>query len=132
MRTLKRLLFRLFLKIKNAFYPTTPITDEERTSSEICFKLLNSEESQLYFAPISEKRFIKSVENDMYITIETRNINIINHVYSYNVFIESDDLYDRIVKKFDYTLEKQRDVLEEEIRNNIKHSLTKVLESLDQ
>jgi hypothetical protein len=63
----------------------------------------------------------------MFIVIHNRQISIINHVYSYNVFIESDSLYNKIVNGFDKVVEEKRQDLENEIKNNIKHSLKNIL-----
>ena len=66
----------------------------------------------------------------MFIVIENRIINIINHVYSYSVYIENTDLYDELLENFDVSLESRRNQLENEIRNNIQHSLKDILEKL--
>lgn len=66
----------------------------------------------------------------MFIVINHRIINLINHVYGYNIMIEDDELYNSIIEKFDNTLEKKRLALEEEMRNNIQHSLQVILEKV--
>ena len=120
------------IRMKHLLNPTQPITSEERACSEIWFKLLNNETSILYLAPISKKMFIKNEEADMFVSLENRSANIINHIYSYNVYIENNDLYGKMEKLFNITLEQQRVAIEKEIRNNIKHSLNKVLENLNE
>jgi len=118
--------------MKHLLNPSQPITSEERACSEIWFKLLSNETSILYLAPISKKMFIKNEEADMFVSLENRSANIINHIYSYNVYIENNDLYGKMEKLFNITLEQQRVAIEKEIRNNIKHSLNKVLENLNE
>lgn len=67
----------------------------------------------------------------MFIVIHNRTINLINHVYSYNVYIESEELYTSLVDKFDSELETRREELENQITNNIQHSLKNILEKIN-
>ena len=55
-----RLLFKIYLNLKERFDPTPPIPEEERITVEICKKLINDPDSELTYAPISAKRFIKN------------------------------------------------------------------------
>ncbi len=107
------------------------ITEEEQICVDICSKLVDIRETKLTIAPISGKRFLKNDEKDIFIVIHQRTISIINHVYSYNVYVESDSSYDKIIKNFDKELENRREVLEQEIKSNIKHSLTQILKNLN-
>ena len=68
----------------------------------------------------------------MFVVISDRQISIINHVYSYNVYIESDTLYNKILNNFDKVVEQKRKELEDEIKNNIKHSLKSILNKVSQ
>jgi hypothetical protein len=68
----------------------------------------------------------------MFIVIENRVINIINHVYSYSVYVENTEIYSDLLEKFDESLEIRRNNLENEIRNNIQHSLKNILEKVNQ
>jgi hypothetical protein len=125
-----RLLFRIYLSLKEKFDPTPPIPEEERITVEICKKLINDPESKLTYAPISNKRFIKNEEKSMFIVIEQHTINLINHVYSYSVYLSNSSDYNEIITSFDKVLEFERQSLEDEIRSNIQHSLTTILEKL--
>lgn len=125
-----RILFRLYLYLRDKFDQKPPVTKEEQICSQICINLIINENSKLTFAPVSQKRFIKLDEKDMFVVIESRVINIINHVYSYSVFIENDELLNDIITTFDHTLESRRQSLEDEIRNNIQHSLQNILEKI--
>lgn len=122
-----KILFRVYLNLKEKFDPTPPPKEEEMYCVEICEKLINNPESKLTIAPISNRRFIKNDSKDMFIVIGNRQISIINHVYSYNVYIESDQLYKKIVDNFDNVVEQKRQELEDEIKHNIKHSLKSIL-----
>jgi hypothetical protein len=126
-----RLLFRIYLSLKEKFDPTPPIPEEERITVEICKKLINDPESKLTYAPISNKRFIKNEEKSMFIVIEQHTINLINHVYSYSVYLSNSNEYNEIITSFDKVLEFERQSLEDEIRSNIQHSLTTILEKLN-
>jgi hypothetical protein len=66
----------------------------------------------------------------MAITIEDRVVHIINHVYSYSIYMENNECYGKILKKFDEISEKKKNELEVKLTNNIKHSLNKILEGL--
>lgn len=83
--------------------------------------------TKLTIAPLSNKRFIKNDEKNMFIVIHNRTISLVNHVYGYNVFIDNTKLYDDVIFLFDSELEKIRQQLEDEINGNIKHSLKVIL-----
>lgn len=124
------LLFRIFLYLKNKFDPKQPIPEEVDTCTQIVIKILDCEETELVYAPVSNKRFIVNESKGMAITVENRVVHIINHVYSYSIYIESNDHYGKILKKFGEISEKKKIELEHKIDNNIKHSLSKILETL--
>jgi hypothetical protein len=124
------LLHRLYLYLKNKFDPTPEPKEEEIYAIQICQKLIMSPNSKLTNAPISFKRFIKNDDNNMFIVINSRTISLINHVYSYNVFIESFEHYSDICELFDNEMEKRRQELEDEIKNNIQHSLKEILKKV--
>ena len=126
------LLFKFYLHLKERFDPAPPLKEEELFCIEICKKLIPSESSKLTIAPLSNKRYIKNDDKDMFIVIQDRTISLINHVYSYNVFIENNKLYEEVLSIFDSELENRRLLLEEEIRSNIKHSLKSILEKVTQ
>ncbi len=126
-----RLLFKIYLSLKERFDPTLPIPEEEKITVEICKKLIVDPESKLTFAPISGKRFIKNENKNMFVVIESHTINLINHVYSYSVYLSSQSDYREITESFDGILESKRQSLEDEIRSNIQHSLQTILKKLD-
>jgi hypothetical protein len=126
-----RLLFKIYLYLKERFDPTPPIPEEERITVEICKKLIIDPESKLTYAPISSKRFIKNEAKSMFVVIEHNTINLINHVYSYSVYLSSQSDYRDITQSFDSILEDKRQSLEDEIRSNIQHSLQTILKKLD-
>ena len=130
MNQLSKLLFKIYLYLKNRFDPTPPATDEEIFCTDICLSLIGMDNSRLTYAPISNKRFIKNDTKDIFVVIDHRVINLINHVYGYNIMIEDDVLFKTIIGKFDDTLENKRLELEAEMKQNIKHSLQNILDKV--
>lgn len=124
------LLFKFYLRLKEKFDPTPPPKEEEMFCVEICKKLIPKNTSKLTIAPLSNKKYIKNDEQDMFIVIHERTISLINHVYSYNVYIENDKLFNEVINIFDKELEDRRLILEDEIRSNIKHSLKSILDKV--
>lgn len=124
------ILFRIFLYLKNKFDTKPPVDEEVQTCTQILLKVLEYENTELTYTPVSNKRFIVNDERAMAITIENRVVHIINHIYSYSIYMEDNDCYGKILKKFDEVSEKKKSELEEKITTNIKHSLNKILEGL--
>lgn len=125
-----RLLYKIFLNLKERFDPKLPIPQEEKITIEICNRLLDEYDSKLTFAPISNKRYIKNERKDMYIVIHEHTINLINHIYSYSIYVSDTELYRNLTNKFDNILDKERLKLEDEIQSNIQHSLKNILNKL--
>jgi len=124
------LLFKFYLRLKDRFDPPRKSKEEEIFCEKICESLINLPESKLYFSPISHKRYIKNDEKNIFVVIENLTINLINHVYTYTIYVETTDIYERIVEKFDNELENRRLILEQEIQNNMKNSLEKILKKI--
>ena len=124
------MLYRFYLHLKERFDPRPEITDEERYAIQIAKKLIKLPNTHLYIAPISNKKYIKNDEKQMFIVIEGPNLTLINHVYSYSVFIENSQLFSDLMDTFNITMENKRLELESEIKNNIQHSLKNILENM--
>lgn len=125
-----RLLFKIYLSLKERFDPKPIIPEEEKITIEICKKLLEDESSSLFLAPSSNKRFVVNKSRDIFIVIHEHTINLINHVYSYSIYVSDSQSYVDVVNKFDKVLDDERLKLEEEIKNNIQHSLSSILNKL--
>lgn len=125
-----KILFRLYLYLKERFDPTPVPIDEELFCRDICTQLIDYPGTRLTYAPISNKRFLKNDAKEMFVVIDHRVISIINHVYGYTIMIENDKVMEEIVDKFDNVLEARRLELENEMRSNIKHSLQTILDKL--
>jgi len=120
----------IYLKLKERFDPTKPTTQEENYCESICLQLINDPTSRLTYAPISNKRFIKNDLKEIFVVINYRTVNIINHVYGYNIFIEDENVLNNIIRGFDDVLEAQRQELEAEMTANVRHSLQKILDKV--
>lgn len=127
---IQKLMFKIYIYLKERFDPHYPITQEEIFCTKICISLIDLPESNLTMSPISYKRFIKNEQKNIFVIINNRQISLINHIYGYNLVIEDDDLYSEIIKKFDNTLEERRLKLEDEMKKNIQHSLQVILEKI--
>jgi hypothetical protein len=125
-----RLMFKVYLYLKDRFDPRPKIRDEEKICIEITKKLINHTDSVLTLAPLSQKRFIKNDTQSMFIMIDNRIINIINHIYSYTLFIEDDGSYGEVLHLFDKKLDTLRLSIEDEFRTNIQSSLRTILDSI--
>lgn len=128
---ISRFLYRIYLTLKEKFDQRPPVTKQERCSIDICKKLIPRKSSKLNYAPKSYKRIIKNDELNMFIVIHNSTIHLINHVYSYSVYIEDRDIYEELLENFDSELEKRREELESEITNNIQHSLENILKKVN-
>ena len=67
----------------------------------------------------------------MYIILSSSTVQIINHKYSYVVFI-SDKKYDKLINDFNIVVEKRREIFEKEILGNINMSMKSILKTLDE
>lgn len=126
-----RLLYKVFLKLKDKFDPKRPIPEEEILTVEICKKLLDDPNSKLSYAHLANKRFIKNEAKDMFVVMQDHTINLVNHVYSYSIYLTNTNEYRNLTDKFDQILDTERLKIENEIKNNIQHSLESILEKLN-
>ena len=104
-------------------------SDYEKECFSICRELITKEESLLLMSPLSGKRYIKNDDFEIFIIIESNQIIIVNHHYSYNI-----DIWGRgrthILNLFDHEVERRREEMEIEIRSNVKHSLGSIYSNL--
>ena len=79
--------------------------------------------------PITNKRYIRNEKQDIFVILENYSVKVINHVYSYTIFLE-DKSWNSIVALFDNEVEERRLVFEKEITANIRHSLQNILKTI--
>ena len=131
MHYIKRLSQKLYITWKRSLDPNRiPKKDPQQTSILlICKKIITNKDSTLLIAPISGKRYIKYEKGNLFIILSKEQIEIINHVYSYIIPMNSIILH-KIEKIFDNRLEEIRLDMEMEIKNNIQKSLSQLLRDL--
>lgn len=125
-----KILFRIFLYLKEKFDPSPEIGDEEVYASAICEKLIENIDSELTYSPLTSKRIIKNENNNMFVVMEAHSLTLVNHVYSYTVYLQNGSKYVELCQKFDKVLDEKRKKIETEIRSNIQHSLKNILEKM--
>jgi len=104
-------------------------SDYEKECIAVCKALMHKEDSTLLMSPISGKRYIKSHDEQLFIIIDQHQVTIVNHQYSYTIDIWGKAL-ERINRNFDVEVEKRREIMEMEIRSNVKHSLSNIFKTL--
>jgi hypothetical protein len=106
-----------------------PKHEYETETLAICKRLSARETSTLLMSPISGKRYIRSKDNQIHVIIDGHLVTIVNHSYSYVIPIEGKS-HERLIRMFDMEVEARRNVMEAEIRANIKHSLSNIYQNL--
>ena len=124
---LKRLIQKQYIKIYRSSTPK--ITTYEKDCVSICEKLIKKNETVLLLTPISNKRYIKNEEDQIFVILENYSVKIINHVYSYTVIL-GDKSWNSVGTLFDSEVESRRNKFEKEITSNIKYSIKKILEKI--
>lgn len=126
----KKTKLKFYLKLRNISRTNMSSVDKnEVKSSAICRKLISHPDSKFLIAPLSHKRYIKNDPLGMFIVLSDNRINIINHVYNYDVNVSS-TISDKLDTMFDNKVESLRLSFELEMKSQIKHSLTTILEKL--
>lgn len=132
-RKIKRQIQTIGLKVARILDPQKMHSENRqefnRETFSICKRLIAQKESTLLISPISGKRYIKSEDKQLYVIIEPSIVTIVNHAYSYTITLDSPAIQ-RIVKIFDYEVERRRETMEADIRSNVKHSLSQIYQNL--
>lgn len=130
---LKRLLLKKYLWYKKNFVSTDMkdvlLAPNELKALSIATYVLKNSNSELSLCPITDKRYIKY--NDYFIVITEDRIQLVNHVYAYDVNISGKKFYN-LKKNFDTRLYKKFKAIEDEILSNVKHSLDTILSDIKQ
>jgi hypothetical protein len=96
------------------------------TIFRLCTK---SPSAELLIMPVRNKRIIKLEDRGTYLVLETGNLSITNHKFSYHVEI-SPDLTTRLARVFDSQLDTLRAQQEKAILNQMEIGLKEVLQTL--
>jgi hypothetical protein len=109
----------------------TNTSQHENDAIRITSKLVNDMDSTMLISPLSGKKYIKNEKFGMYIILSSSTVQIINHRYSYVIFI-SDKKYDKLINEFNVEVEKRRQFFEKEILGNINVSMKSILKNLNE
>ena len=109
----------------------TNTSQHENDAIRITSKLVNDMDSTMLISPLSGKKYIKNEKFGMYIILSSSTVQIINHRYSYVIFI-SDKKYDKLINEFNVEVEKRRQFFEKEILGNINVSMKSILKTLNE
>lgn len=102
----------------------------EMIAFKICIHLIEDDTSELLMAPITNKRYIKNDDKNLFITIDSVNVNIVNDHCAYNVYL-NEILHRKLIEKFNQKIELKRSLMEKKITQNIKYSLRGILHFLE-
>lgn len=133
-KLLKRWIKRFFVKLNrwsknNAFNPKRPLTKNESLCIAICRRLINHADSKFLIAPVSQRRYIKNQTLNLFVVLEENQVSITNHVYHYDVNLTESE-YRKLRKLYDLKTESIRQNYEDEIKSQIVHSLSTILEKV--
>ena len=128
----RRCVQSIYIKLHRKIDFTGGDEDSDENSQEclqICRSLILREDSLLLIAPVSEKRYVKNESFGIFIIIQNRTVQIINHTYSYKVVLTEKESK-KIHRIYDLEIEERRMEFEREIKANIKHSLKNIIEEI--
>jgi hypothetical protein len=128
---LKRYFQRIGIKITKATrLEEKKVTTGEREAIGILNRIVKDPEVDLLTCPNTEKYYVKCNKKNMLIVIGKREINIINHVYSYTV--QLCEKSENIIKDiFLDEVEKRRKIMEKEFTESVTFSLKKIYNNLN-
>jgi hypothetical protein len=118
------------IKVFNLENPHKSHIDHEGECITICKHLIPQSSTELLYSPITEKRYIKSDKQQIFLTLQMDQLTVVNHQYSYNISLQGSNVYKRICNIFDNEVEKRRELMEKEIYSNVKHSLSTIVKNL--
>jgi len=102
------------------------IKDFQTTCFHICRKLINQNDSELILSPISDKRVVKNERLGIYLTLQSQQAFVTNHVYHYSIILDA-RTWERVVYLFNHEIERRRKSYEVVINGQISHSLNDIL-----
>jgi hypothetical protein len=130
---IKRFFQKIGLKINKLFNMKRSeelVTPGEREAIGILNRLTKDSEVDLLTCPNTGKYYVKCNKKQMLVVICHREINIINHVYSYTVHLSEKS--ERVIRDiFLDEVERRRDIMEKEFRASVTHSLKTIYNNLN-
>lgn len=129
LHSFKRFIQKTTIKAIRISTPKQEKLAYERDALNICKKLISKPETTLLLTPISNKRYIKNDELGIFVILESHSVKVINHIYSYDVYLEQKS-WENLISLFDNEVESRRILFEKEITANIKHSLQNIYKEI--
>jgi hypothetical protein len=128
----RRLLHRYVSYKKSLLLPhlnKEPLLENDLKILSIASYLIKQEKSKLSMCPVTHKRYINN--GDYFVVIHENKIQLVNHVYAYDVQISGKQFYN-LKRKFNDKLHLTFYKMEKEILKNVKHSLDEILITIKQ
>lgn len=108
---------------------TYSINNTQRVAATIFRLCTKNPNAELLIMPVRNKRIVKLEDRGTYLVLETGNLSITNHKFSYHVEI-APDLTTRLARVFDSRLDALRAEQEKAILNQMEIGLKQVLQTL--
>lgn len=105
------------------------LTKTEKDASIVFTKLLLDPKTELLISPLSSRYYLKNDDRKLLIVLSNMNLSIINHIFGYDVMI-SVYTFERLRNILNKEVEKRRQKMEDEYRNNVRHNLQQVVKNL--
>ena len=125
-----KILYKVYLILKDRFDPKPVITDEEKTWSEVCMKLMDNPTTKVFDCREQNQKFIINDEKRTYIIIEGNYVSLINPEHSFTTYIDGYEVYGKVIERFNGIVQKNRIDLIETLNKEHKNSLDKIINSL--
>jgi hypothetical protein len=127
---LTRILFRIYIYLKDKFDVKPKPSEEEKYIYGICNKLIKSPSSSLLFAPLSKKRYINNEKESVFCVMNMGTITLISNGSYYTIFPENSATVREISDLFDKETENRRELLETNMKSSVLSNLNRIHERL--
>ena len=131
-RKIKRVFLKYYLWIhrRPLDQKVDPVMDRyQQTCFHIARKLLKQNDTELIFAPVSEKKIIINDRLGIYLTLQHQQAFVTNHVYHYSILMDA-RVWQRVNFLFNNEIELRRKSYETVIHSQINCSLTDILKKI--
>ena len=126
----KRMLQKLSLEIyKKIDVKRVVRTENANEFLQICKRAIEKPDSELIVSPLTTKMYVKNDELEIMIIMQHKTIQVINHIYSYNMVVDEYTWSD-ILQIFNNEKERRCLEFEKRAKSNIKHSLKNIITNL--
>ena len=130
MHKFKRMLQKLSLEIYKKIDVKRVVRSENANEFlQICKRAIEKPDSELIVSPLTTKMYVKNDELEIMIIMQHKTIQVINHIYSYNMVVDEYTWSD-IIQIFNNEKERRCLEFEKRAKSNIKHSLKNIITNL--